>query len=338
MRPFLAAAMVVVSVAGGVALTAACKAKEPSEAAPLKVGFFPNLTHGQALVGRLDGTFTRALGEGRIEMVPFNAGPSAMEALIAGSLDASYVGPGPAINTYLKAGKELRVIAGAASGGAVFITRTATKPEHLKGKRLATPQLGNTQDIALRHWLKRNGLTVKEGGKGDVEVTSITNAEVLALFQRGQLEGAWVPEPWGARLIAEGGGKLFLDERSLWPDGQFPTTLLVTTRKVIEKQPEKLRALLKAHLDLTQRWRSDPEAFREAVNKSFGAITGKPVGEKVLTDAFSRLEPSLDPERAVLAETAHHALELGYLKTEDIAGMVDTTLLDALSPPRAARR
>ncbi|HET9452132.1 MAG TPA: ABC transporter substrate-binding protein, partial [Aggregicoccus sp.] len=277
---------------------AACKQGGGAPGSPLRLGFFPNITHGQALVGHAEGEFARALGTTKLEVKQFNAGPAAMEALVSGSLDVSYVGPGPAINTYLRGGRELRIIAGAASGGAVLVTRTAKSAKELLGKRVATPQLGNTQDIALRSWLKAQGVAIAPSGAlrpDAVSVTPLANPDILAQFQRGQLEGAWVPEPWGARLLAEAGGQLLLDERTLWPEGRFPTTVLVTTRKVLETRRAELKALLRAHLSLSGRWETDPRGFARAVNTSFGQLAGKPLPDATLQDAFRRMQPSLDP-------------------------------------------
>ncbi|MBN1203754.1 MAG: ABC transporter substrate-binding protein [Myxococcaceae bacterium] len=296
--------------------------------APLRLGFFPNITHAQALVGHTEGAFAAEPGIGKLEVKQFNAGPSAMEALVAGSLDVSYVGPSPAINTYLRAGRELRIIAGAVNGGAVLVTRTAKTPAELKGKKLATPQLGNTQDIALRIWLKQQGLTVATDAGGDVQVVPLSNPDILGQYLQGGLEGAWVPEPWGARMVAEGGGQVLVDERDLWPRRRFPTTVLVTTRKVLETRRPQVAALLRVHVRLTERWRADPARFTSAVNAAFGKLTSKPLAEPVLREAFSRLEPSLDPEQAALATSARHAQELGYLPGDDISGLVDLSLLE----------
>ncbi|XXF78220.1 ABC transporter substrate-binding protein [Myxococcaceae bacterium GXIMD 01537] len=308
--------------------TVACKRGESDAQAPLRLGFFPNITHAQALVGTSEGTFASQPGVGALEVKQFNAGPAAMEALVGGSLDVSYVGTGPAINTYLKAGRELRIIAGSVDGGAVLVTRTARTPQELKGKKLATPQLGNTQDIALRHWLKDNGLSLATDKGGDVQVVPLSNPDILGQFLQGSIEGAWVPEPWGARMVAEGGGRILVDERTLWPNGRFPTTVLVTTKKVLETKPERIAALLRAHVQLTERWRSEPDAFATAANTAFGRLTGKPLKPAVLKDAFSRLRPTVDPEPAALARAAQHAHELGFIPSADISGLVDTRLLD----------
>ena len=310
---------------------ATCKKGGSEPGSPLRLGFFPNVTHAQALVGHVEGEFARALGTTKLEVKQFNAGPAAMEALSAGSLDVSYVGPGPALNTYLRGGRELRIIAGAASGGAVLVTRTAKSAKELVGKRVATPQLGNTQDIALRSWLKQQGIPIAPSGElrpDAVSVTPLANPDILAQFQRGQLEGAWVPEPWGARLVAEAGAKLLLDERTLWPGGRFPTTVLVTTRKVLQTRRAELKALLRAHLSLSGRWETDPKGFARAVNTAFGQVVGKPLPDATLQEAFSRLQPSLDPLPEALAANARSAHALGFLPSADISGIVDTSLLD----------
>ncbi len=293
---------------------------------PLRLGYFPNVTHGQALVGVDDGSLATALG-GRLQARMFNAGPAAMEALLGGELDASYVGPGPAVIAYLRTrGEELRVVAGAASGGAVLVVKDARRPEHLAGKRVASPQLGNTQDVALRVWLRANGLSDKGGARG-VEVTPLSNPDILALFARGDLAGAWVPEPWGARLIAEAGGRILVDERTLWPDGRFPTTLLVVSRRALERRPSDVAALLRAHVALTRRWEEDPRAFGRLVNEAYGRRTGKPLPDGILQDAMSRIEPTTDPLAPQLAQMARHAQSLGFAPAGDASGMVDGRLL-----------
>ncbi|MDY7233158.1 ABC transporter substrate-binding protein [Hyalangium rubrum] len=296
--------------------------------AALRLGFFPNITHAQALVGHTEGLFAAEPGVGKLEVKQFNAGPSAMEALVSGSLDVSYVGTGPAINTYLKAGRELRIISGAVNGGAVLVTRNAKSAAELKGKKLGSPQIGNTQDIALRHWLKQQGLSVATDSGGDVQVVPLSNPDLLAQYIQGGLEGAWVPEPWGARMVAEGGGQILVDERDLWPDRRFPTTVLVTTKKVLETRRPQVLALLRVHTRLTERWRTEPEAFTTSVNTAFGKLTSKPLAPAILKDAFSRLEPSLDPVPSAMAEAARHAKELGYLPSDDISGLVDSSLLE----------
>jgi NitT/TauT family transport system substrate-binding protein len=311
------------------AVLAACR-RGGEQTSPFRLGYFPNVTHAQALVGVDDGTFARALG-GRLETRPFNAGPAAMEALLAGDLDATFVGPGPAAIAYLRTrGEALRVVAGAASGGAVLVVKDARRPRDLAGKRVASPQLGNTQDVALRTWLRKNGLA--EGvGAGQVNVTPLANPDILSLFARGQLAAAWVPEPWGARLIAEGGGRILVDERTLWPEGRFPTTVLVVSRRTLEKRRAELDALLRAHLELTRRWETDAIAFTAAANAAYGKVAGKPLPPAVLADAFSRLEPVSDPLAPQLAEMARNAQALGFAPPGDVSGIVDARPLQELA-------
>ncbi len=292
-----------------------------------RIGFFPNITHAQALVGNDEGSFARALGDIKLEVKQFNAGPAAMEALSSGSIDLAYLGTGPAINAYLKAGRELRIVAGAVNGGAILVTKTARAAQELKGKTVASPQFGNSQDIALRHWLKTQGLSIADDSKGGVRVVPIANPDILSLFLSGRLEAAWVPEPWGARLIAEGGGHLFLDERDLWPNRAFPTTVVVTTTQVLRRRPQQVAAILRAHLALTQQWESDSATFARKTNEAFAKLTGKKLSEGILKEAFSRIEPTVQPLPAAMAEAAKHAQELGFISSADVSGIVDTTTL-----------
>ena len=312
------------------AALAGCARERPEER-PFRLGFSPNVTHAQALVGVEDGTFARALG-GRLETRTFNAGPAAMEALFSGDLDASYVGPGPAIIAFLRSrGEALRVVAGAASGGAVLVVRDATRPQDLAGKRVASPQLGNTQDVALRTWLRAQGLA--EGGRHGVEVTPLASSDILSMFARAELAGAWVPEPWGARLVGEAGGTVLVDERDLWPGGRFPTTVLVVSTRALERRRPEVVALLRAHLELTRRWSRDPAAFAELANAAYGRYAGKPLRDGVLADAFSRLVPAAEPFRPQLEEMARRTQALGFAPAGDVSAIVDETLL-----PEVTRR
>ena len=308
-----------------VALLAVGCAREPDPGRPLRLGYFPNVTHGQALVGVDDGTFARALG-GRVDPRLFNAGPAAMEALLVGDLDASYVGAGPAVIAWFRSEGGLRVVAGAVSGGAVLVVRGARSAEDLVGKRVGSPQLGNTQDVALRTWLHAHGLSDRGGERG-VEVTPLSNSDNLAMFRRGELAGAWVPEPWGARLVAEAGGRILVDERTLWEGGRFPTTVLVVSRRALERRPADVEALLRAHLELTLRWQRDPEGFGRLANEAYGRRAGKPLPPAVLRDALSRLEPLADPMAPQLARLARDAQALGFAPRGDAAGLVDAAPL-----------
>ena len=305
---------------------AACSRSRPD--APFRLGYFPNVTHAQALVGVDDGTFARAL-PGKLETRMFNAGPAAMEALLAGDLDASYVGPGPATIAFLRTqGDALRVVAGAVSGGAVLVVKDARAPADLAGKRVASPQLGNSQDVALRTWLRKNGLAK---GLKAVEVTPLSNSDILALFARGDLAGAWVPEPWGARLVAEAVGRILVDERTLWGDGKFPTALLVVSARALERRRPDVLAFVGAHLALTERWQRDRAGFARLANAAYGRRTGKPLADAVADAAFSRLDPTTDPLEAQLAQLARDAQALGFAPTGEVSGMVERNVLEEVA-------
>jgi NitT/TauT family transport system substrate-binding protein len=311
---------------------AACR-RSSDPAAPLRIGYFPNVTHAQALVGDAEGDFARALGQ-PVRSRTFNAGPAEMEALLAGELDACWVGNAPAALAYLRTrGQRLRVIAGAVSGGASLVVHSARSAEELRGKRVGTPQLGNSQDVALRIWLRSKGIPVSEGPEG-VQVTPLTNADILSLFGRGQLEGAWVPEPWSARLVLEAGGRLLVDERDLWPGGRFPTTVVVASQRAIQERRADLVALLRAHLALTERWKRAPDPFAQSVNAAFGKLTGHLLSPAVLKAAFSDLQPDTDPMPAALATAAEHAQALGFAPPGDVSGLVDRSLLDEAAASR----
>lgn len=322
----LACAAIAAALVAGVA---SCRGRR-TDASPFRLGFFPNVTHAQALVGADDGTFARALG-GELEFRTFNAGPAAMEALLAGDLDATYVGAGPAVIAFLRTeGQALRVAAGSVSGGAVLVVREAEGPRGLVGKRVGTPQLGNTQDVALRTWLRANGIS-DQGGRNGVEVTPLSSSDVLSMFSRGELAGGWVAEPWGARLVAEGGGRILVDERTLWPDGKFPTTVLVVSTRALERRRAQVASLLRAHVELTRRWLQDPERFATLANEGYARRTGKKLKPPVLKAAFSRMEPTNDPLAAALQETARRAQALGFAPPGDVSAMVDASLLQEIA-------
>jgi len=300
---------------------------------PLRLGHFPNITHAQGLVGSADGTFRRALGGRALDVKVFNAGPAAMEALLAGALDVSYVGGSPALIAYVRSQGAIQVIAGAASGGSELIARHARSPDELRGHVVASPQIGNTQDLALQHWLKKIGMPSDSLSRG-VQVVPLPNADILSLFRQGRLEAAWVPEPWGERLISEGDGHILVDERELWEGGVFPTTVLVATRQALTHRREQVEAILRAHRELTQQWKDNPGSFAARANQAYGAITAHPLDSKLLQNAFSRIQPTTDPMEKQLGTLFKHARELGYLPNSDISGLVDRTLVTEIRPER----
>jgi sulfonate transport system substrate-binding protein len=300
----------------------------------VRVGAFPNITHPQAMVGKNEGWFEKALGNNvKIEWKSFNAGPSAIEALFAGALDITYIGPNPAITGYVRSqGEALRVVAGATSGGAALVVRNDSgiqKPEDFHGKRVASPQMGNTQDVALRAWLKAHGMKSADKG-GDVMVMPMANPDQLTLFQKKELDAAWAPEPWATRLIKEGNGRLFLDERDLWPQGQFVTAHIIVSTKFLHEHPDIVKNFIRAHVELTE-WISGhlPEA-KKMLNDQIHKETGKPLSPALLDDAFGRLQVTYDPLRSSLLNSAHSAFEAGFLgKTmPDLSNLYDLSLLN----------
>ncbi|WP_213452603.1 ABC transporter substrate-binding protein [Rhizomonospora bruguierae] len=301
-------------------------------ATALRLGFFPNITHAPALVGVQQKLFEQSLGGTRLETKTFNAGPAAIEALFSGAIDATYIGPNPAINGWAQSkGEALRIIAGTTSGGAGLVVRsTINGPADLKGKKIATPQLGNTQDVALRYWLKENGLTADQQGGGDVSVLPQDNATAIQAFSSGAIDGAWLPEPHLSRLLLEQKGKLLVDEKTLWPGGQFVTTHLIVRTEFLRKYPETVKALLQGHLKALDQIASDPAGAQKAANEQIAALTGKPLNDQILAAAFQNMTFTADPVAASLAASAQHAEEIGLLKPVDLKGIYDLGPLNEL--------
>lgn len=299
----------------------------------LRLGFFPNVTHVHPNVGVERGTFAEALGPGvSLETFTFNAGPTAIEAIFAGELDATYIGPNPAINGFVRSqGKEVRILGGATSGGALLIVRPGANiatPADFAGKKVASPQLGNTQDVALRAWLADNGLKAREQG-GNVEVLPIANADALAQFQSGGIDAAWAIEPWATRLILEGGGEVFLNERDLWPNGEFVTTHLIVKPSYLRDNPGIIEALLTAHVELTEWINANPDEAKSLVNRSIEKITTARLPDATIDGAWENLTVTYDPIAQSLQKSADDAYDLGYLDSRpDLSEIYDLTLLN----------
>lgn len=330
-------AMVVTAVALILAPLSVASAQSPDTSKKtLRVGYFPNITHSQAVIGLNNGNFQKVLGDNIIvETFRFNAGPSAIESLLAGRIDATYIGPNPAINGYLQTnGQDIRVIAGAASGGASFIVRNDSgieSPSDLGGKKFASPQLGNTQDVALRKYLQDNGFKTVENG-GNVTILPIANADILTVFLKGDIDGAWVPEPWATRLVQEAGGKVFLDERDLWPDGKFVTGNIIVRTDYLEQNPDVIKKLLEAHVDETLKINNDKKSAAAEFNTQLNKITGQEINPAELDTAYSHLEITYDPLKLTLFKSANDAYDLGFIEKgkdrPNLSGIYDTTILD----------
>jgi NitT/TauT family transport system substrate-binding protein len=303
----------------------------------LRIGYFPNINHAQAVIGLGNGDFQRALGNNvKLETFQFNAGPSAIESLLANRIDASYIGPNPAINGYVVSdGRDVRVIAGATSGGASFVVRNDSGINTVKdlgGKKFASPQLGNTQDVALRKYLVDNGFKTIENG-GNVTVTPVANADILTLFLKKELDGAWVPEPWATRLVKEANGKILIDERDLWPpEGKFVTAHIIVRPDYLKQNPDVIKKLIAAHVNETQWINDNKEQAIKEFNVQLKKLTGKELPEDVLAESLTRLEFTDDPIKSSLLKSANDAYDLGFLaKGEarpDLNGIYDLVLLN----------
>jgi NitT/TauT family transport system substrate-binding protein len=300
----------------------------------VRVGYFPNITHAQAVIGFGTGEFQKALGAVTVETKIFNAGPSAIEALFADQIDVSYIGPNPAINGYVRShGEALRVVAGAASGGAVFVVRndaSINSAIDFSGKTFATPQLGNTQDVALRAYLLQNGYETTENG-GTVKVTPAKNPDAFTLMVKKEIDGAWVPEPWGAKMIKEANAKILVDERDLWSNGQFITALVIVRTQFLEENPDIIKTILEEHVKKTEWIKDNPEDAAIILNEQIEKLSGQKIDDEELRDGLSRLDFTYDPIKSSLLKSAQDAYSLGFLdESPDLSEIFDLRLLNEI--------
>jgi NitT/TauT family transport system substrate-binding protein len=299
----------------------------PGEKQKLRVGHFPNLTHAQGVIGHGlsragKGWFEERLGPNvEIEWYVYNAGPTAMEAMLAGSIDLTYVGPNPALNAYIRSeGDEIRILAGAASGGAALIVQPDGRIQRdadFKGKRIGSPQLGNTQDVAARAFLKSKGFNITQTG-GDALVLPTANPDQLTLFQKGDLDAVWTVEPWVTRLELEAKGKIYLEEKTLWPEtqGRYVTTQLVSSVDFLAKHADLAKKFVAAHVELTDWINANPEEAKKLLNAEITAETSKGIAPEILDRAWSRIEVTHDPVRASLERCAKDAHAAGFLEKD----------------------
>ena len=299
----------------------------------IRLGYFPNLTHATAIVGVENGIFASKLGDDTLETSLFSAGQAAVEALFSGALDATYIGPNPTITAYAKSnGDAVRVISGATSAGAALVVSSdINSAADLKGKKVASPQLSGTQDVALRWWLKENGLKTDPQGGGDVSIVPQDNAATLEAFKSGSIAGAWVPEPWATRLVQEGGGKVLVDERSLWPGGQFVTTQLVVRTEFLNKHPDAVRRLIEGQVAANEFVNANPEQSQKIVNDAITTYTGKGIAPGVISAAWKNLTFTDDPYSSTLIESADHAVGVGLLEpVRNLKGLYNLSILNSV--------
>jgi len=319
-----------------------------SSSKTLRIGYFPNVNHAQAIIGLKNGDFQKILNSNdstskseqnkiNINEFVFSDGPSALEALFGGQIDVAYVGPNPAISGYVASGGKdgLRIISGAASGGASFVVRNDAGIQSVKdlgGKKFASPQLGNTQDVSLRKYLVNNGYKTAENG-GNVTVVPVANADILTLFLKKEIDGAWVPEPWATRLVNEANGKIFVDERDLWPpQGKFVTANIIVRTDYLNQNPDVIKKLLEAHVNETLWINQNKEKAINDFNIELKKLTGKTIANNVLSNALTKLEFTYDPLKVSLFKDANDAYDLGLLakgkSKPDLSNIYDLTILN----------
>lgn len=338
----LRAALVLAVVA--VLSLSACSRRDTTDAAPsagaaaagtpaaeLRLGYFPNITHAPALIGVSNGLFQKELGATKLTTQTFNAGPEEVGALLGGSLDAGFIGSSPAINAFAKSnGEAVRLVAGSTSGGAqLVVSPDITSADQLKGKVIATPQAGNTQDVAFKKWLKENNLT-NGAGPDAVTVQNIDNPRTLDLFKQGQVAGGWLPEPWSSRLV-DAGAKVLVDEKTLWPNGQFPTTVLIVRTQFLAEHPQTVEALLRGEQQAIDFATTQQAQAKTVTNDEIKKITNSALAPAVLDRAFTELSFGIDPLAATFPQLSKDSVTAGATPREtNLAGFVDVAPLNTV--------
>jgi sulfonate transport system substrate-binding protein len=329
MRKILALTLAAALALAGCSRAAEAPSAPPaatSPAAELRLGYFPNITHAPAIIGVANGYFTQELGSTKLTTQTFNAGGDEIAALLGGSLDAGFIGSSPAINGFAKSGGEgVRVIAGSTSGGAqLVVSPDITSPEQLKGKIIATPQKGNTQDVALKKWLKENNLD------GQVTVQNLDNPRTLDLFRTNQIAGGWLPEPWSSRLV-DAGAKVLVDEKTLWPNGQFPTTVLIVRTQYLQEHPDTVSALIRGEQKAVDFTTTNAADAKKVTNDSIKQLTGSSLAPAVLDRSFTELQFTLDPLAATFPQLAKDSVTAGVTDKEtSLKGFIDVTALNGV--------
>ncbi|MGW1227547.1 aliphatic sulfonate ABC transporter substrate-binding protein [Streptomyces sp. NPDC001478] len=316
---------------------------EKLSADTVRIGYFPNLTHATALVGDQEGLFQKELGGTQLKTATFNAGPSEIEALNAGSIDIGFIGPSPSINGYTKSkGKNLRIIGGSASGGVKLVVNPEKIKtlDDLKGKKIATPQLGNTQDVAFLNWISEKGWKVDaQSGKGDVSVVRTDNKVTPDAYKSGSIDGAWVPEPTASKLVAEGAKEL-LNESTLWPDDKFVITNIIVSQTFLKEHPDVVEAVLRGSVKTNAWINANQDKAKASANAALKSLTGKELPAEILDPAWKSIQITDDPLAATLDAQARHAVKAGLLEQPDLKGIYDlkplNKVLKAAGKPEVA--
>jgi sulfonate transport system substrate-binding protein len=326
----LTAAVAVAAMMGAGCASSAERAKGSAEV--VRLGIFPNLTHAPGFVAQQAGIFEEVMAPTRVDVTVFNSGTDAGNALLGGSIDATYIGPGPATSLFLESDGRVSVVSGAVSGGASFVVRKdagINGPEDLPGKKIAVPGIGNTQDIALRAWLEDHGLTTNDEG-GDVSVLEVDNPELPQLFEAGELDGAWEPEPYPSLLVEQGVAEVYVDEADLWPDGRFVTTHLLVNNAYMDAHPGIVRDLVEANVRAIDFLNENPEEAKAAAQAGLIEAGAPSLDQAVVDAAWEKLSFTWDPIAGSLQTGAEHAFDLGYIE-ENPTNVLDLYRLEDLN-------
>jgi len=308
---------IAIVVVGIIALVGLTQASVDDSQNKIRVAFFPSIVHAVPIIGMETQTFANNLNDGLdIEVKIFDSGPQVIESIFSNSVDIAYVGPGPVINGFLKSdGNDLKILAGAASGGASFVIQKNSGLELIEnysGKRVAAPQISNTQDVSLRHYLAENGLKSAEKG-GDVFVLNIANPDIYTLFAKGDIHGAWVPEPWATMLVEELDGVRLFDENEFWPENQFSSVLLIGRSDYIEKNPEIIKKWINANEKTVQWINNHPDESKKLYNEFLKSYMGRTLPENIVEKSFSNIIITSEPLENSVYTFAERADALGYL-------------------------
>jgi NitT/TauT family transport system substrate-binding protein len=330
----LVVVVAVLFLIAGCASSASAKGSSAGVAVGLRLGYFPNITHGVALVGLASGIMARDLTPDRLDASQtFNAGPAETQALLGGAIDVAFIGPSPTISAFTQSHGAVTVISGAASGGAALVVKMSiTAPAQLKGKTIATPQLGNTQDVALRAYLKGQGLTADAQGGGEVSVKPESNSQTVTAFQSGAIDGAWVPEPYVALLVASG-GHVLVNETSQWPNGKFVTTDVLVRTAFLRAHPATITRLLTGIVETIDYIDSKPAEAQAAANRQLATL-GAPLTPSVLAAAWSDLSFTVDPLVGTFQKEAANAVAAGLSNNVSLTGLFALAPLNAVLSAR----
>ncbi|WP_132124886.1 ABC transporter substrate-binding protein [Actinocrispum wychmicini] len=293
------------------------------DATEVRIGYFPNVTHTPAIIGVKKDFYTKELGSTKLTTQTFNAGPDEVNALLGKSLDIAFIGSGPAINAFTKSTGSIQLISGAVSGGAQLVTKPdITSPDQLAGKNIATPQLGNTQDVALKKFVADKKLQ-------GVKITNLDNPKTLDAFKKGEVDGAWLPEPWSSRLVLDAGAKVLVDEKTLWPNGRFPTTVIIVRSEFLQQHPQTVQAILRGHLKAIDWAKANEADAKTVVNNALKELAGSSLSQPVLDRAFSAIEQTADPIASTFGQLAKDSVTAQIVKTvADLKGFADFSALN----------